>query len=216
MLDKTTTARRGIVWTPERNELLAQLWGEFTARRIAEHFGDVTKSAVIGQAHRLGLARDNDSFWSAADDAILRAMWMDCFSAQSIAEKISRRSASGGTLNHKSIHARARKLGLKKRESFVQRTPSTRQRKPRTQPETPLVDANIPLEQRKTLFELERHHCRWPVGEPGTPEFFFCGAPKSDESSYCPAHHFRAYNYVPAPRPAKPSSAVSRVFGKAA
>lgn len=37
--------------------------------------------------------------------------------------------------------------------------------------------------------------CQWPIGEPGTPEFCFCGTPLSlgQRSSYCPQHQERAY-----------------------
>jgi GcrA cell cycle regulator len=61
----------------------------------------------------------------------------------------------------------------------------------------PTIDDNaIPLEQRKSLFELGRHDCRWPVGHVDEPGFFFCGATKRDDSSYCAAHHHIAYNRI--------------------
>lgn len=44
-------------WTEERIELLRQLWGQGkSASEIAETLGDVTRNAVIGKAHRLGLS----------------------------------------------------------------------------------------------------------------------------------------------------------------
>lgn len=45
---------------------------------------------------------------------------------------------------------------------------------------------------------LEHHHCRWPMGTPGTVEFRFCGAQKMIESPYCQRHHRIAYRK---PRP---------------
>jgi GcrA cell cycle regulator len=61
----------------------------------------------------------------------------------------------------------------------------------------PTVDDNaIPLEQRRTFFELGAHDCRWPVGDPQEPGFFFCGAVQRDDSPYCAAHHFIAYNRI--------------------
>lgn len=59
-------------------------------------------------------------------------------------------------------------------------------------------DAQIPLDQRKTLIELEEHHCRWPVGDPREPGFFFCGAAKMEDSAYCAGHHAVAHNIEPA------------------
>ena len=44
-------------WTYERIEKLKQLWDEgLTASRIAAELGEVTRNAVIGKAHRLGLS----------------------------------------------------------------------------------------------------------------------------------------------------------------
>lgn len=44
-------------WTEERTELLRRLWLEGqSASQIAERLGGVTRNAVIGKAHRLGLS----------------------------------------------------------------------------------------------------------------------------------------------------------------
>ena len=36
-----------------------------------------------------------------------------------------------------------------------------------------------------TFFELEPHHCRFPIGDPKTEEFRFCGALRLDNMPYC-------------------------------
>src|SRR5205823_2266277 len=36
-----------------------------------------------------------------------------------------------------------------------------------------------------TLLELEPHHCRYPIGDPKTKEFRFCGALRLDSKPYC-------------------------------
>lgn len=51
----------------------------------------------------------------------------------------------------------------------------------------------IPVEQRKALMQLESFHCRWPYGEPGQNDFFFCGGEKIDGLPYCPMHARLAY-----------------------
>ena len=46
-----------MAWTAERVDLLKELWGEGqSARQIAKALGEVTRNAVIGKAHRLGLS----------------------------------------------------------------------------------------------------------------------------------------------------------------
>lgn len=58
-------------------------------------------------------------------------------------------------------------------------------------------DWEIPVEQRRSLIELGSDECKWPVGEPRSPGFFFCGAKRADGLPYC-AHHARvAYNRPP-------------------
>ena len=44
-------------WTDERVELLKKMWGEGqSASQIAKELGGVTRNAVIGKVHRLGLS----------------------------------------------------------------------------------------------------------------------------------------------------------------
>ena len=53
-------------------------------------------------------------------------------------------------------------------------------------------DLATPAEQRKTFSQLTSLCCRWPVGDPASPDFFYCGAPKVIGSSYCPSHYLRS------------------------
>jgi GcrA cell cycle regulator len=55
------------------------------------------------------------------------------------------------------------------------------------------VDADIPLPQRRSFLELDSCTCRWPVGDPALPDFFFCGGELLRGKSYCAAHYARAY-----------------------
>jgi GcrA cell cycle regulator len=53
---------------------------------------------------------------------------------------------------------------------------------------------------RKSLLELTNKCCRWPHGQPGTKNFFFCGASGADLENglpYCPQHVRRAYVVPP-------------------
>lgn len=65
--------------------------------------------------------------------------------------------------------------------------------KPKPKPIVFRQDHEIPEGQRiKSLFDLENNHCRWPCGEVGSADFFFCGAPEADVvrgQSYCPLHY---------------------------
>ncbi|MGE3997707.1 MAG: GcrA family cell cycle regulator, partial [Variibacter sp.] len=62
--------------------------------------------------------------------------------------------------------------------------------------EPELVDNVIPMGQRCTILQLTEATCHWPVGDPGSPDFFFCGGKSANGLPYC-AHHSRiAYQPV--------------------
>jgi GcrA cell cycle regulator len=46
----------------------------------------------------------------------------------------------------------------------------------------------IPNERPCSLMELTADTCRWPVGDPGQPGFYFCGAQPADDKPYCWRH----------------------------
>jgi GcrA cell cycle regulator len=50
------------------------------------------------------------------------------------------------------------------------------------------VTANEPSPVGKQLAQLERHHCRWPIGDPRQEGFHFCGRPPIPGRPYCSAH----------------------------
>ena len=55
-------------WTDERVETLKRMWAEGqSASQIAKELGGVTRNAVIGKVHRLGLSNRNED--GAADPA---------------------------------------------------------------------------------------------------------------------------------------------------
>ena len=59
-----------------------------------------------------------------------------------------------------------------------------------------LIENIIPLGQRCSILELSEEKCHWPIGDPGTPEFFFCGGRSIDGLPYCGYHSRIAYQPV--------------------
>src|SRR6202158_4113946 len=131
-------------WTDERVETLKKLWADgLSASQIAAVLGGITRNAVIGKVHRLGLSGRAKSPSSAAPRPRKSR-------ATSHMLRVSRSSMRGNT-----ALAHAYELD--------------------TEPEPQLIDNVIPLGQRRTLLELTEDTCRWPIGDPGTADFFFCG-----------------------------------------
>lgn len=134
-----------VEWTPDRIKVLIALWEEgLPTSEIGRRLG-VTKNAVVGKVHR---------------------------------------------------------LGLKKRQSPIRQsaTPSTQPKKPKkaaavaATPSAPVSSpVKMPTGEVVRLEELTAAMCCWPEGEPGTPEFHFCGKSAVQDKPYCEEHCARAY-----------------------
>jgi GcrA cell cycle regulator len=144
-------------WTDERVELLKKLWADgLSASQIAAELGGITRNAVIGKVHRLGLSgRAKSPSSSSPRPRKARSSGM---------LRVSRPSMRGNT-------ALAYDYDV--------------------EPEPELIE--IPVEQRKTLLQLNEKTCRWPVGDPGSADFFFCGGDTVNELPYCSYHSRVAY-----------------------
>lgn len=196
----------GTPWTPEREALIRSLYGTNTSLAEKAAILGISAKAISAKAMRMGIAvRYNP--WPQEKDDKLREFFMRGDSYVQIAKALQVSKAS--------IAGRTFRLGLKREI----RLPPPREKKPRTRrprvarlvnhgnrfdhmiveagdplPSTPETDRAIPIEQRKSLVELTSDTCRWPVGDPGTDDFFFCGAKPLDGCPYCAAHSRRAFS----------------------
>jgi GcrA cell cycle regulator len=161
--EETMMVDAGAAWTDERVELLKKLWSDgLSASQIAAQIGGVTRNAVIGKVHRLGLSGRAKSNAPAA-------------------QQQPRKPARPAS------HVLQRSQAAPHRAAAAAMPADV----PALTPE-PLVDLPdeiaIPMSQRVTLMELRESMCRWPMGDPTTPEFRFCGARAVTALPYC-AHH---------------------------
>lgn len=175
-----------MAWTEDRVATLTKLWADgLSASQIAKELGGVTRNAVIGKVHRLGLSgRAKPS--SPARKAAAR---------KTAARKGTRPSASP------------------KPKPKVTRTPSA-PRAPRVAAQAPTPPP--PLEAKlqadgsfATILTITEHMCKWPIGDPGTDNFRFCGRHTDPEEPYCVAHSRVAYQ----PSRRRGSGANSKLFG---
>jgi len=164
-----TSERKDIGWTDERVELLKKLWSEgLSASQIAGELGGITRNAVIGKVHRLGLS-GRAKAPSAATPRPRKAR------PPAHMMRMSRPTLRGNT-------ALARHpLALYEIEP---------------EPEIEPLENIIPIGQRCSLLELSDCRCRWPIGDPGTADFFFCGGKPVADLPYCAYHARIAYQPV--------------------
>jgi GcrA cell cycle regulator len=155
-------------WTDERVELLRKLWMEgLSAAQIAMELGGVTRNAVIGKIHRMGLS---------------------------------------GRAKQPSGQSSARPARKPAPQSFQRPAPAARRNgSPASAPaqagsvvSTPVPDASLvaPEPLKLELVQLTERTCRWPIGDPATEEFHFCGVTPKDGLPYCPYHCRIAYQPV--------------------
>jgi GcrA cell cycle regulator len=160
-------------WTEERIEHVKTRWSQgASARQIARELGNaVSRSAVLGKVHRLGIAQSSPN----------------CGAREHRLERKNARRAPASA--HKPI--RERDAAGASAESRRQIPAWVRDAEPYI--DDPLVDAGIPFHQRRVFLELSGRSCRWPVGDPRRSDFFFCGAEALPGKPYCVAHCARAY-----------------------
>jgi GcrA cell cycle regulator len=128
-----------------------------SASQIAAELGGITRNAVIGKVHRLGL--------SAGPSRRLDAPRPRKARAHPHMMRVARPAMRGNTALAQAF------------EYEVEAEPE-------------LVDNIIPIGQRCNLLELTEETCRWPIGDPGSADFFFCGGQTMTALPYC-SHHSR-------------------------
>lgn len=191
-------------WTDERVETLKRMWAEGqSASAIAKELGGVTRNAVIGKVHRLGLSNRGDEAEPVPAPAA---------APEPVAEKKADRQP-----------APADPALRPEPQPEPQPEPAAPQREERAEeepvsqpvftpvPRRPIVPAGQPLPpqpsaneispetlasvrevekraRKLTLMELTERTCKWPIGDPATEKFWFCGLPSQPGKPYCETH----------------------------
>ena len=57
----------------------------------------------------------------------------------------------------------------------------------------------VPIARKLSIFQLNEHTCKWPIGDPGQEDFHFCGHDSLENLPYCEYHAGVAYQ-APEPR----------------
>jgi GcrA cell cycle regulator len=179
-------------WTDERVEMLKKMWGDGqSASQIAKELGGVTRNAVIGKVHRLGLSnRTAGPVPAAKPESKAKAKPAPAAAAKPDPAPKEKPAP-------KTEPARPTIAGDDARPA----SPARRQIIPAGQPLPPQPSANeispealakvneIEKKSKKiSLMELTERTCKWPVGDPATDDFWFCGLPVQAGKPYCDAH----------------------------
>lgn len=201
-------------WTEERTGILKKMWeGGSTASQIAEELGGVSRNAVIGKAHRLGLksrpspVKANDKKKAAAAKPAAKPAAKKPAARPTIKPPPSRhapRQASHATPEGSQIPSQplpnSGKNDLPKIVSvgpggFLRQGPGDQQPPIPPAPPRRLVPQKPSPEiaDKTSLLDLSDKVCRWPMGHPGEADFHFCGTVVNPGFPYCVEHCGRAY-----------------------
>ncbi|WP_066573596.1 GcrA family cell cycle regulator [Sphingomonas koreensis] len=199
-------------WTDERIETLRKMWDSgLTATQIAEELGGVSRNAVIGKAHRLGLASRPSPVKPNATEAKAAAAPAPeaapaprpapapkpapapapepreaepaTAAAAPVTPAAPRPAADGPVL---------RSVGP---GGFIRQNPGEQAPPSAPAPPRRLVPAkpSKEIEGKTSLLDLNDKICKWPLGHPGEPDFHFCGDKVNPGFPYCVAHCGHAY-----------------------
>lgn len=186
-------------WTDERVELLKKMWNEgHSASTIAKELGGVTRNAVIGKVHRLGLSnRNGPEAASAPEEPVARPSPEPAAPVVDLAQVKAERAKPKPAPEP----APAPKTVAEEVDSEPVETYTPKPIIPAGQPLPPQPSANeidpealaTVREVEKTamklsLLELTERTCKWPIGDPATSDFWFCGLPVKPGKPYCEAH----------------------------
>ncbi len=165
-------------WTDERVELLRRLWDEgLSASQIASQIGGISRNAVIGKVHRLGLARRVKPAAGAA-----------------MAAPLNGRGKKGEALPPEpAIEAKIpEEPTLPEPPAIVSHRPAP-DFPPPVQPLKAAEPVALAVSERVTIMDLRESMCRWPMGDPTSPDFRFCGGRAITGLPYCTHHAQIAY-----------------------
>lgn len=206
-------------WTDERIDRLKSLWKQgMTASQIADELGGVSRNAVIGKAHRLGLqarpspvkanepapAPKPKAEKTKPAPAPAPAPAPSKAQAPAPAPKPAEPAAPAAEAKPTPAAEPVAQVASEPPQplvrsigpgGFVRQGPSDQQAPIPPAPPRRLVPAKPSPEiaDKTSLLDLNERICKWPLGHPGEPDFHFCGAPANPGFPYCVEHCGVAY-----------------------
>lgn len=173
-------------WTDERVELLKKLWMEgLSASQIAAELGEgVTRNAVIGKVHRLKLsARAKPTNTAPRSRPASRPSAPRRISSTSSASTSAMSAKPRVTMSRPQVMGATALAASPEMDTELYVAPAA-------------AELFIPEDKRLSLLQLSESTCKWPIGDPLTKDFYFCGQHSLESGPYCEFHSRRAYHQL--------------------
>ena len=179
-------------WTDERVETLKKMWGDGqSASQIAKELGGVTRNAVIGKVHRLGLSNRVGGGHDEDDAAPAPAAAAAKPEPAPRPDPVPRAEAPRPAATAAAAAPVSNVTPLPVRKAIIPAgqplppQPSLNEISPEALASVREVEKRA---KKLTLMELTERTCKWPIGDPATEDFWFCGLPSLPGKPYCEAH----------------------------
>jgi len=195
-------------WTEERIERLKKMWHDgATASQIADELGGVSRNAVIGKAHRLGLEQRPSPVKAGEEKEAKKPTPAAPSASKPAAPKaeaeapVPSPAAPAASTGHPTPRPQ-RQLTPQELQyrsigpgGFIRQGPGEQQAPIPPAPPRRLVPAKPSPEvaDKTSLLDLNDRICKWPIGHPGEPDFHFCGESANPGFPYCVQHCGVAY-----------------------
>ncbi len=172
-----------MIWTDQRINTLKTMWGRFSARDIARELGEgVSRSAVIGKANRLKLSMaggGGGSMPRKQERVTLQRVSAKKTVKATVHIEVSRNVSvkSAGVARASQQAAAVSAMAACRQVEQVAFSPSD----------------SLKHIEGISLTKAGERHCRWPIGDPRSSSFRFCGCHSIDGLPYCPDHARMAY-----------------------
>ena len=197
-------------WTDERVDTLKRLWGEgHSASQIANQLGGVSRNAVIGKVHRLGLesrlkkdgpAKEAPAEGAAGDAPLgneppsAEAAEREPVAVETAAEATpdpTHAPATGDTppFTPANDPGTPAANGSELNDSGANGSGASAARAGGTEGD----DVVVPVPLKLKLTQLTERTCKWPVGDPMHDDFHFCGHEAEEGRPYCEYHSGLAF-----------------------
>ena len=178
-------------WTDERVETLKKMWNEGqSASQIAKELGGVTRNAVIGKVHRLGLSNrtgvaPQPSPAPQPSAAPAQPSAPAATRPEPAPQPAPEPAAEADEAEDAPIPMSAARRAIIPAGQPLPPQPSANEISPEALAKVSEVEKGA---KKLTLMELTEKTCKWPVGDPATDNFWFCGLPTQSGKPYCEAH----------------------------
>lgn len=180
-------------WTDERVETLKKLWMEgLSASQIAGELGQgVTRNAVIGKVHRLKL-----SARAKPTNTAPRARPAPRPAPRRVASPSAGLSSGSGGASMMAGAVKARMSMPRPQTMGATALAASPEIETNLYVAPAAAELFIPEDKRLSLLQLTESTCKWPIGDPLTKDFYFCGQHSLESGPYCEFHSRRAYHQV--------------------